>query len=122
MDQCRLPITPEQFLAQCEAQYPTVFANVSFMPGAERLVSHFCDHGVPIAIATSSKSSTFRYKSQGKEEFFGKFSHIVVGSDDPDVQRGKPHPDIFHVAADRFRERPGSWRDVSKSNIWTIID
>ena len=26
----------------------------------------------------------------------------VYGSDDPEVSRGKPHPDIFTVAASRF--------------------
>lgn len=38
-------------------------------------------------------------------------SHVVK-SDDPDVKQGKPHPDIFQVAASRFDTPPLSPSDV----------
>lgn len=31
---------------------------------------------------------------------------MVMGSTDKDVKFGKPHPDIFLVAADRFPDKP----------------
>ncbi|XP_021960693.1 pseudouridine-5'-phosphatase [Folsomia candida] len=109
---CNLPISCEEFLDLMESQYPSVFQHVDMMPGAEKLVSHFAQAQIPQAIATSSKTTTFRLKSKGKEDFFGKFSHIVIGSDDPEVVQGKPHPDIFHVAAKRFPNPPESMQSV----------
>ena len=57
-------------------------------------------------------------KMSSHQEMFQCFNHKVVdtfnerktcflppkvyGSDDPEVSRGKPHPDIFTVAASRF--------------------
>lgn len=75
---------------------------VPLLPGAEKLVRHLKRNNVPICIATSSRDSTFQLKCQHQGEFLRLFDHIVKGSDDPEVKRGKPEPDIFIVAAERF--------------------
>jgi pseudouridine-5'-monophosphatase len=112
---CNLPITPEQFVELVEEEYLKVFAMpVDFMPGALKLVQHLSAKGIPLAIATSSKNSTFKLKSRGKEEFFKMFNHIVVGSNDAEVKRGKPNPDIFLVAAKRFPNPPSDMKNVRK--------
>ena len=72
----------------------------------ERLITHLAEHKVPVAIATSSRKSNSKLKMEGHKELFGLFNHKVFGSDDPEVGRGKPNPDIFLVAAKRFPDPP----------------
>lgn len=114
---CNLPISIDQFLSLMEEQYPKVFANVELMPGAEKLVKHLHQNSIPMGIATSSKKSTFTLKSKGKEDFFKMFNPIVIGSDDPEVKRGKPNPDIFIVAANRFVNKPEKMSNVSDYKV-----
>jgi len=83
-------------------------ATASLKPGVARLVDHLADHKVPVAIATSSRQSNSQLKMSGHPEIFAKFHHAVFGSDDPEVVRGKPNPDIFLVAASRFPDPPVS--------------
>ena len=71
------------------------------MPGAERLIRHLKKHNVPIALATSSSSSSFALKTQRHRKLFELFDARVLG-DDPSIKRGKPNPDIFLEAARRI--------------------
>ncbi|KXS18488.1 HAD-like protein [Gonapodya prolifera JEL478] len=69
------------------------------MPGALKLVKHLKEHGIPIAVATSSHRNAFNLKTQNNRELFDCFgTHVTVG-DDPEVKSGKPSPDIFFAAA-----------------------
>lgn len=74
--------------------------------GAERLVKHLKSHNIPIAVATSSASQSIEVKTTNHRKLFELFDHIVMGSTDPEVKRGKPMPDIFLVAAGRFKNPP----------------
>lgn len=78
---------------------------MSFQLGAERLLRHLHDHNIPICLATSSSNESVEVKVTHHRELFNLFHHKVMGSSDPDVKEGKPAPDIFRVAAERF---PGS--------------
>jgi pseudouridine-5'-monophosphatase len=72
----------------------------------ERLVKHLHAKGVPMAIATSSAKATFDLKMHNHKNFVQYFDPIVMGSSDEDVKHGKPAPDVFLVAARRFKDPP----------------
>jgi len=69
-------------------------------------VKHLHQNNIPIALATGSHRSVFDIKISRYQQFFSLFHHVVCGSSDPDVEHGKPHPDIFLVAAQRFEDPP----------------
>lgn len=105
--ECNLPMTWEEYSKMVDVEYQKIFSQfIPAMPGAERLVRHLHGKGVPIAVATSSKGFTFRLKTKPHAELFSLFDHIVIASEDPDIQRGKPDPQTFLVAASRFASPP----------------
>ena len=102
-----LPVTPQEFQELVDKEYMAVFSKpIPTMPGAVRLVKHLHKHGIPIAVATSSKGFTFKLKTQHHPELFSLFHHIVVASEDPEIVRGKPDPQTFLVCASRFPDPP----------------
>lgn len=93
---------------------------VSLLPGIEKLVHHLKKHDIPMAVATGSRKRNYVMKSRGAQvqpvfQYFDLEKNVVTGDplpEDPDVPgrvvdgqrgirggRGKPHPDIFLVAA-----------------------
>ncbi len=55
-------------------------------------VTHLFNSGIAMAVATSSTSEGYEEKTKRhKESIFGKFAHIVTGSD-KELDRGKPAP------------------------------
>lgn len=77
-----------------------------FFLGAERLIRHLHKTKVPFALATSSSERSVHTKVAAHKELFTYFHHMVMGSTDKEVKFGKPHPDIFLVAAARFPDKP----------------
>jgi pseudouridine-5'-monophosphatase len=79
------------------------FNQAELLPGVDRLLNHCLKKKIPIAVATSSTREYFDLKTTNHGNVFRIFEHIVTGSTDPEVKRGKPHPDIFFVCASRCR-------------------
>lgn len=106
-------VTPEEFVAEYEAIMKKSCHKIRLMPGAERLIKHLSNKQVPIAIATGAAQSGFERKTGHLGDILRKpFSHLVCAGSDPEVKRGKPHPDVFVEAAKRFKNPPRDSQSV----------
>ena len=77
------------------------------MVGVTKLVHHLSKSKIPIAVASSSSTSSFRLKTERHSGLFSFFDVVVLG-DDERVKNAKPAPDIFLTAADSLGESPVS--------------
>ncbi|XP_014219889.1 pseudouridine-5'-phosphatase isoform X3 [Copidosoma floridanum] len=102
----KLPLSINEFQDAYHRLQREMFNHVKMLPGAERLLRHLKKHNVPIALATSSSAESFALKTKHLTEMFDLFHHKVLGGSDPDVKKGKPNPDVFLVAAERFPDSP----------------
>ena len=101
----RLPMSPEDYLAERESMLERLMPTADAMPGARRLTDALSAAGIPQAVATSSHAHFFELKTARHRDWFRTFAAIVLG-DDPRVTRGKPAPDIFLVAARELGVEP----------------
>jgi pseudouridine-5'-monophosphatase len=92
-----VPLSPEQFVAERDAILERLVERCDAIPGAETFVRTLVDHGVPVAVATSSNRALYEIKVR-RHAWFNLFGAVVCG-DDPRVHAKKPAPDIFLVAA-----------------------
>ena len=108
------PFTIDTFLSERNLDLDAEFAKVEPMPGAVRLVKHLAKHGIPICVATGSKTRNFDIKKSNNAELYDPFDGRFICGDDPrlDRERGKPFPDIFLLAA-----REGLREDHFKSVV-----
>ena len=100
----QLTVSVEQLLA---VQQPLARAKVRqarAMPGAERLVQRLQDAGMPLAIATSSGRESVEIKL-APHPWLQSIA-VRVHGDDPQIQQGKPAPDLFIEAARRLNVDP----------------
>lgn len=108
-----LPCTAPTFIGQVLARFKRHITGefdvggvgVRLLPGAKRLVAHLAAHHVPMAICTGSMRESYEHKVKLFDDYFTPgviFRHVVVGVDDPEVSRNKPHPDPYLVAIKRF--------------------
>ncbi len=78
-------------------------ANLRLMPGAQELIDVLARNGFRLAIA-SSQSKEIIDLTIKRFALEGKFAVIVYGDE---VEKGKPEPDIFLLAAERLAISPG---------------
>lgn len=93
-----LPLSVEQFLAQREQHLRRLFADCRPLPGAEAWAKTLTAAGIPTGLATSTERELAELKWT---------SHLFIQSlapklcgDDPRIERAKPAPDIYLLAAE----------------------
>lgn len=105
VESLELPITPQDYLDSRKDVLLEKFQNTDPLPGAKAMTTHFFQHGIPQALATSSSSPMYDAKYTKHKKWFSQFAQIVRG-DDPELKEGKPAPDIFLLAAKRLGIEP----------------
>ena len=115
-----ISLTVEDYLRRRDEAQDKEWSTVPLLPGIEKLVRHLKKHNIPMAVATGSRKRNYILKTSGVQvqsvfQHFDLEKNVVTGDplpEDPDVPgrvlngergirkgRGKPHPDIFLVAA-----------------------
>lgn len=98
--------TPQELLIQWEHSLQEYcMKEVEACPGAFQLVKYLASIPIPMAIATSSRSTSVMCKRTRHESLFANIPVIVTG-DDPELKHGKPAPDIYQLAAKRLGVDP----------------
>lgn len=100
-----LPYTRDEYHDLFMAAVGDKMAACQFLDGVVPLLKHLHRQGIPMAVATSSDMKMFESKTVRHKEVFAMFDHIITGCH-PEVKHGKPAPDIFKVAADKFPSKP----------------
>jgi HAD superfamily hydrolase (TIGR01509 family) len=77
-------------------------AGIPVKVGAIELLDRLAVRGLPKAIATSSSRRTAEHHL-GRSGLIDRFDFVVTRDD---VDRGKPHPDVYLKAAERLRIAP----------------
>lgn len=95
----------DRFYADSDGLFQAALeAHVPFRPGAEALLERLAAEGIPMAIATST-SSPF---AQQRLERAGILSYFDVVVTRNDVERAKPDPEPYLLAAERLGVPVGS--------------
>ena len=63
-------------------------------------------HQIPFGISTGSSEEAFKLKATNISSFFEPFDFILKCGSDDEVKNGKPAPDAFLVAMNRFTVKP----------------
>lgn len=108
INELSLPLTVPEFIAKIDKLVREQILSLQLMKGAERLIIHLNDHNIPYCLATSGGKDATDLKMSTNPNIFKLFTHYVMGSTDPEVKFGKPAPDIFLIAAGRFKDKPDS--------------
>ncbi|KAL1480877.1 hypothetical protein MTO96_050676, partial [Rhipicephalus appendiculatus] len=119
IDGLGLPLGTEEYLKEMDRLYAEMFPSAELMPGVERLVRHLKKHNVPMAIATSSKPSSFELKMTKHRDLVALFHHVVMSGGNPEVKHGKPHPDVFLVLV--FEDAPKGVTAALAAGMQVII-
>jgi HAD superfamily hydrolase (TIGR01509 family) len=105
-------------VAELEADTDALFAKIlatrlAPMPGLLDLMAALEAAGIPKAIATSSRRA-FVDQVLGHFDFARRFQFVLTCED---VNRGKPHPEVYQTAARRFGIEPPRMLVLEDSQI-----
>ena len=100
-----LPFEPEFYLEERNALLDERFPHSKPKAGAPLLIQTLSEKNIPIAVATSSNQRHFELKTRNHQDWF-KYFDTVVTSNHPEVERAKPAPDIFLIAAKTLGYEP----------------
>lgn len=105
IDTLKLPLSIEEYLSERNKLLYPLYSTAKTFPGTVNLVEHLANHNVPQAIATSSSRQNFEMKTVQHQDWLKHFELFTLG-DDPEIEQGKPAPDIFLLTAKRLNAQP----------------
>jgi len=88
-------------------------SGVPLKPGVVELLDFLAGQGLPLAVATSAERATAEHHL-GKAGLLGRFNAVATRDD---VERAKPHPDVYLEAARRLGVAPERCIAFEDSNI-----
>lgn len=100
-----LPCKIEEFISTITPMFADQWCNIKALPGANRLIKHLRNKGVPLALASNSPKLNIEAKISYHNGWKDSFS-VIIGSDE--VQNGKPSPEIFLEAARKMNVDPSN--------------
>lgn len=93
----------ETIADKCEsALYRILPTHLELMPGVARLLDWAQHHELPISVATSSRRK-FAETALREAGILDRFRFLICGAE---VERGKPHPDIYLASATKHGTEP----------------
>ncbi|MGB5710981.1 MAG: HAD-IA family hydrolase [Waterburya sp.] len=105
VDILQLPVTAEEYLVERNQLLYPLYKTAKTLPGTVELIEHLSNYHVPQAIASSSSRHHFEMKTVSHQQWLKRIKITTLG-DDPEIERGKPAPDIFLLAAKRLNTTP----------------
>ena len=104
IDTHALKATVQELLAETDEIFPAILRErLAPMPGLVELLAALEQRQVPKGIATSSRRS-FVDRVLGQFGYHPRFAPILTSED---ITHGKPHPEIYLLAASRLGIAPG---------------
>jgi HAD superfamily hydrolase (TIGR01509 family) len=114
VEKTNIPMTPMEYLKLREPIQNERFKKCQLLPGAMELVKHLKEHGIPIAVATSSTMPSFQHKTEHHRNLFDLFDVIVTTES---VKEGKPRPDIYLEAQVRLNKKTKNFQLTSETAL-----
>ena len=105
VDLLQLPLAVEEYLIERNKLLYPLYPTAKTLPGTIELIQHLAKHNISQAIASSSSRHHFEMKTANHQQWLKIFETITLGND-PEIERGKPAPDIFLLAAKRLKANP----------------
>ena len=99
-------VTDEEFEQMMESKNEDYLARISDMneddllPGVKKVLDYLTENDIPFALGSASKNARPILKSL---KIYDRFSAIVDGND---VQKAKPDPEVFLIAAEKLKMKP----------------
>ncbi len=104
VERLELPFSGSEMLARRRPHLERLFPCVEEKPGASAFVGRLKARRVAMAVATSAERALTDLKLR-RHDWFSAFDHLVCG-DDPGIEKLKPAPDIFLIAAQKLGVEP----------------
>jgi len=129
LEACGADFPYDEIRSEVEARYHRLLENSgpAHRPGLLRLLDSFARRGIPMAVATSTPRDAALVKLR-RAEILDFFDALACGDE---VDRGKPAPDIFLLAARRlavapqdcvgFEDSPAGLRALSAAGIRSVF-
>lgn len=103
-----IEMTIDEYCTEVLQHIQTQMPEAQLMPGVEKLIFYLKDKKIPMAIATGSSYDEYIIKTKKHAQLFSCFTNVVCTTDNSEVKRGKPYPDVFLLALSKFQATPNS--------------